>query len=104
MMLRARIANKFLKLAKLFSPFEIEIVHHWVVNQVTHAPRRLLPSHPDYQNLNNLQTLLHVAVNAHMYPFHNDIDPLMLPVVIANLKEHIGNVMDEGNFQEVIQS
>jgi hypothetical protein len=69
--------------------------------EATHAARRLLSSHPDYEALNGLQMMLCHAHNPHL-ACHNrewlDIEPLLMPSLIDALKTALGDLMDAGNF------
>ncbi len=68
-----------------------------------YASRHLLGSDPDYQELNRLQMMLCYAYNPQLAirdPERMDIEPLMIPSLIHDLKRAMGQLMDEGNFRE----
>ncbi len=68
-----------------------------------YAARRLLSSHPDYQELNRVQMMLCYAYNPHLafgQPENMDIEPVMMPALIRDLKRAQGSMMDDGNFAE----
>ncbi len=69
-----------------------------------YALRRLLKSHPDYKEMNRLQTMLCCAYNSHLVchqPDRMDIEPLLIPSLIYALKTAQGDLMDAGNFTDV---
>ncbi len=66
-----------------------------------YALRSVVRSHPDYRELNWLQTLLCYAYNSHLtcpIPERMDIEPLLRPSLINTLKTAQGDLMDAGNF------
>ncbi len=71
--------------------------------EAQHAARRVYSSHPDYQELNNLQTMLCHAYNPHLAsqpPERMDVDESVVESLIQTLKTALGELMDEGNFKE----
>ncbi len=69
----------------------------------SYAVRRLLSSDPDDQELNRLQMILCYAYNPQLAisdPERLDVEPQMIPVLIHELKQAQGQLMDDGNFRD----
>jgi hypothetical protein len=71
--------------------------------ELDYALRSLPRSHPDYKEMNRLQTMLCCAYNSHLAcrnPELMDMEPLLMPSLIYALKTAQGDLMDAGNFRD----
>ncbi len=75
--------------------------------EAQYAVRRLFSSHPDYAEMNQLQTMLCHAYNPHLICHDSewmDIEPLLITPLVNALKTALGELMDEGNFRDFVAS
>ena len=63
---------------------------------MNYVPVVVMPSEREYERLNDLAEAIAQAHNPHCWKGPGlDIDPLMLPVIIADLEETMGKEMEE---------